>query len=93
MDIRYLNIFCFIDLKPRVAATLLPCLPAYIVFMCVRYTDMINNDIKVRSIIQSFLTATRKTIKKHGENLDYRALWLANMLRYFFCFCLYYYIL
>ncbi|EFX62120.1 hypothetical protein DAPPUDRAFT_337402 [Daphnia pulex] len=40
------------ELKPSVASTLLPGLPAYIIFMCVPHADYINSDEK----IQDFLT-------------------------------------
>jgi len=38
------------DLKPKMAAQMLPGLPAYIFFMMIRYTDHINNDDFVRQV-------------------------------------------
>jgi len=34
------------DLKPHVAVSLLPGLPAYILFMCIRHMEFINDDDK-----------------------------------------------
>ena len=39
------------DLKPHVAVSLLPGLPAYILFMCIRHMEFINDDDKLRSLL------------------------------------------
>ncbi|KAG8456838.1 hypothetical protein GDO86_002574 [Hymenochirus boettgeri] len=39
-----------IDLKPELTSSTVPCLPAYILFMCVRHADYINDDQKVHSL-------------------------------------------
>lgn len=44
---QYWVVYEIADLKPQVAITLLPGLPAYILFMCVRHTDFINDEEKV----------------------------------------------
>ncbi|XP_012285595.1 unconventional myosin-Va isoform X2 [Orussus abietinus] len=69
-----------IDLKPRVAVTLLPGLPAYILFMCIRHTDCINDDEKVRSLLTEYLNAVKRVMKKR-EDFESRVLWLSNNLR------------
>ncbi|XP_034943437.1 unconventional myosin-Va isoform X2 [Chelonus insularis] len=69
-----------IELKPKVAVTLLPGLPAYIVFMCIRHTDFINDDEKVRSLLTGYLNAVKRVIKKR-DDLDSAVLWLSNTLR------------
>ena len=69
------------DLKPRVASTLLPGLPAHIVFMCIRHADYINNDEKIKSFLTATITAVRRLIKKRHEDLDISALWLVNTCR------------
>ena len=43
------------ELKPRIAVHHLPGLPAYIIFMCIRYTDHLNDDNKVKVKIHSFM--------------------------------------
>ncbi|XP_033725756.1 uncharacterized protein LOC117315603 isoform X3 [Pecten maximus] len=71
----------FMDLKPKVAAGLLPGLPAYVLFMCVRHTDYINDDEKVRSLLTNSINSVRKCVKKHHGDLDRVTLWLANTCR------------
>ncbi|KAF2349500.1 Dilute domain [Trinorchestia longiramus] len=69
------------DLKPRIAVSLLPGLPAYILFMCIRHTDHINDDEKVRSLLNHTMTGIKRVIKKRHQDLDSTVLWLSNTLR------------
>lgn len=69
------------DLKPRTAVSLLPGLPAYILMMCIRHTDYINDDDKVRSLLTAIINTVKKLIKKKHEDLDTTVLWLSNVLR------------
>ncbi|XP_015519328.2 unconventional myosin-Va isoform X1 [Neodiprion lecontei] len=69
-----------IELKPRVAVTLLPGLPAYILFMCIRHTDFVNDDDKVKSLLTAYLNGVKRVIKKR-EDFEYSVLWLSNTLR------------
>ncbi|PNF43034.1 hypothetical protein B7P43_G08783 [Cryptotermes secundus] len=69
------------DLKPRVAVSLLPGLPAYILFMCIRHTDFANDDEKVRSLLTATINTIKKVIRKRHEDLDTTVLWLTNTLR------------
>ena len=62
---------------------MLPGLPAYILFMMVRYTDHINNDGWVRSLIQGAIGTIKKSIKKRGANdIEMNVMWLSNLLRF-----------
>ncbi|XP_015604628.1 unconventional myosin-Va isoform X2 [Cephus cinctus] len=79
-DIKLVIQHLVIDLKPRVAVTLLPGLPAYILFMCIRHTDCINDDDKVRTLLTGYLNAVKRVIKKR-EDFDSGVLWLSNTLR------------
>nr|CAD7430254.1 unnamed protein product [Timema monikensis] len=83
---------CDVDLKPRIAVTLLPGLPSYILFMCIRHTDFINDDEKVRSLLTATINAVKKVgayintftiqvIKRRHEDLETTILWLSNTLR------------
>jgi len=56
------------DLKPRVAAQMLPGMPAYVLFMLIRHLDHINDDKNVRSLIQTGISHIKKTIKKRGQS-------------------------
>ncbi|XP_062613392.1 unconventional myosin-Va-like isoform X4 [Saccostrea cucullata] len=69
------------DLKPKVAQGLLPGLPAYILFMCVRHTDYINDDEKVRTLLTNTINGIKKCVKKHNKELERVILWLANTCR------------
>jgi len=53
-----------LELKPRgVAVNLIPGLPAYILFMCVRHADYLNDDQKVRSLLTSTINSIKKVLK------------------------------
>jgi len=61
---------------------MLPGLPAYVLFMMIRYTDYVNNDELVRSLIQGAISMVKKVVKKKGMNdLEVKTLWLSNILR------------
>lgn len=45
------------------AAKELPGLPAYILFMCIRHTDYMNDDEKVRSLLTNTINAIKKVVK------------------------------
>lgn len=69
------------DLKPKVAQGLLPGLPSYLLFMCVRHTDYINDDEKVRTLLTNTINGIKKCVKKHSKELDRVIMWLANTCR------------
>ncbi|CAK9812577.1 Unconventional myosin-Va [Anthophora plagiata] len=79
-DINVIIRHLVIDLKPRVSVTLLPDLPAYILFMCIRHTDCINDDEKVRLLLTGYLNAVKRVVKKR-EDFDSSVLWFSNTLR------------
>ncbi|KAG5877915.1 hypothetical protein JTB14_011629 [Gonioctena quinquepunctata] len=70
-----------LELKPRTAVALLPGLPAYIIFMCVRHTDYINDEDKVRSLLSAFGNTVKKLIRKRHSDFETTTLWLSNTLR------------
>lgn len=55
--------FFITELEPKLAVTLTPGLPAYILFMCVRHADHINDDEKVKSLLTSALNGIKKVVK------------------------------
>ncbi|XP_041769194.1 unconventional myosin-Va isoform X4 [Anopheles merus] len=67
------------DLKPRVAVTLAPSLPAYVVFMCIRYTDLVNMDQLVRSLLTRFVQMIKR-LYRGANSVEVRVMWLANTL-------------
>lgn len=53
-----------VELKPRgVAVNLIPGLPAYILFMCLRHADYVNDDQKVRSLLTCTINSIKKILK------------------------------
>jgi len=74
------------ELKPRIAAQMLPGLPAYVMFMLIRHLDHINDDRSVRTLIQGAISHVKKTIKKRGQtDIELKTLWLSNTLRLLHC--------
>ncbi|XP_065086171.1 unconventional myosin-Vb isoform X2 [Ochlerotatus camptorhynchus] len=67
------------DLKPRVAVTLTTSLPAYVVFMCIRYTDLVNTDQHVRSLLTRFVQMIKRLYKLPNV-AEVRVMWLVNTL-------------
>lgn len=70
------------DLEPRVARTLLPALPGYIVFMCIRYTDIINDDDQVSKLLTGFIGCVKNIYRtRHDKQIEYRVMWFVNMIK------------
>ncbi|KAG7333549.1 hypothetical protein KOW79_003684 [Hemibagrus wyckioides] len=75
-----------LELKPRgVAVNLIPGLPAYILFMCLRHADYVNDDQKVRSLLTSIINSIKKILKKRGDDFETVSFWLANTCRFLHC--------
>ena len=52
-----------LELKPQVLAGTVPCLPAYILYMCIRHADYVNDDLKVHSLLTSTINGIKKVLK------------------------------
>ncbi|KAJ8247859.1 hypothetical protein GJAV_G00251350 [Gymnothorax javanicus] len=75
-----------LELKPRgVAVNFIPGLPAYIVFMCLRHADYLNDDQKVRSLLTSTINSIKKILKKRGDDFEVVSFWLSNTCRLLHC--------
>ncbi|XP_062860893.1 unconventional myosin-Va isoform X1 [Trichomycterus rosablanca] len=75
-----------LELKPRgVAVNLIPGLPAYILFMCLRHADYVNDDQKVRALLTSVINSIKKILKKRGDDFETVSFWLANTCRFLHC--------
>ncbi|XP_025829097.1 unconventional myosin-Va [Agrilus planipennis] len=70
-----------VELKPRTAVTLLPGLPAYIIFMCIRHTDYINDEEKVKALLSSFTNSVKRVVRKRNEDFETMVLWESNTIR------------
>uniref|UniRef100_A0A8C8BPS4 Myosin VB n=1 Tax=Otus sunia TaxID=257818 RepID=A0A8C8BPS4_9STRI len=73
------------DLKPQAVSATVPCLPAYILYMCIRHADYINDDQKVHSLLTSTINGVKKVLKKHNEDFEMTSFWLANTCRLLHC--------
>ncbi|XP_036432367.1 LOW QUALITY PROTEIN: unconventional myosin-Va [Colossoma macropomum] len=74
------------DLKPRgVAVSLIPGLPAYILFMCLRHADYTNNDQQVCTLLNSSINSIKNVLKKKGDDFETVSFWLANTCRLLHC--------
>ncbi|TKS85116.1 Unconventional myosin-Vb [Collichthys lucidus] len=51
------------DIRPNSVSATVPCLPAYILFMCIRHADYINDDQKVESLLTSTINSIKKVLK------------------------------
>uniref|UniRef100_A0A8C3USH4 Myosin VB n=1 Tax=Catharus ustulatus TaxID=91951 RepID=A0A8C3USH4_CATUS len=74
-----------LDLKPQAVSATVPCLPAYILFMCIRHADYINDDQKVHSLLTSTINGIKKVLKKHHDDFEMTSFWLANTCRLLHC--------
>ncbi|BES97844.1 MYSc [Nesidiocoris tenuis] len=70
-----------LELSPKIAITLLPGLPAYIIFMCIRYYDYQNDDSALHLTILAYTKKVTKLLKRKSNDIDCGILWLANTLR------------
>ncbi|XP_053334559.1 unconventional myosin-Vb isoform X1 [Clarias gariepinus] len=73
------------DMKPQLVSATVPCLPAYVLFMCIRHADYINDDNKVNSLLTSTINAIKKVLKKNCDDFDMTSFWLANTSRLLQC--------
>ncbi|XP_044212818.1 unconventional myosin-Vc [Thunnus albacares] len=75
-----------LDLKPKgVVVNMIPGLPAYILFMCVRHADYLNDDAKLKSLMNGIITAVKKVIMTHHKDFELLSFWLSNMYQLLNC--------
>uniref|UniRef100_A0A669F4F5 Myosin VC n=1 Tax=Oreochromis niloticus TaxID=8128 RepID=A0A669F4F5_ORENI len=66
-------------LKQRgVAVNMIPTLPAYILFMCIRHADYLNDDAKLKSLMNAIIGGVKKVIMSHQKDLEFLSFWLSN---------------
>uniref|UniRef100_A0A673C341 Unconventional myosin-Vb n=1 Tax=Sphaeramia orbicularis TaxID=375764 RepID=A0A673C341_9TELE len=70
---------------PSTVSATVPCLPAYILFMCIRHADYINDDQKVEALLTSTINAIKKVLKKNNDDFEMTSFWLANTSRLLHC--------
>jgi len=71
-------------LEPQTALKFPPHLPAYIVFMCVRYTDEVNDEQQVRSLLNGCMMTLKRIVKRAVSQHDVEILvmWMANVVKF-----------
>ncbi|XP_064411640.1 unconventional myosin-Vb [Latimeria chalumnae] len=74
-----------IDLKPQTVSATVPCVPAYLLFMCIRHADYLNDDQKVHSLLTSTINGIKKVLKRHNDDFQMTSFWLANTCRLLHC--------
>ncbi|XP_040983756.1 unconventional myosin-Vb-like [Aquila chrysaetos chrysaetos] len=73
------------DYKPQSSPGALPDLPAYILFLCFRHADHCCDEPRARSLLDAAINAIKRVMKKHSDDFDLVALWLANTCRLLNC--------
>jgi myosin-5 len=49
--------------------------------MCIRHTDYVNDEDKVKALLSAFTNSVKKVIRKRHEDFESTVLWLSNTLR------------
>ncbi|KMY92004.1 unconventional myosin-Va isoform X1 [Drosophila simulans] len=66
-------------LTPRTVVGLLPGFPAYLIFMCIRYTDLTNAEDDVRELLSKFVIQIKK-MHRTPHPIENRVIWLVNSI-------------
>ncbi|XP_022230994.2 unconventional myosin-Va isoform X2 [Drosophila obscura] len=66
-------------MTPRTVVGLLPGFPAYLIFMCIRYTDLTNADDDVRELLSKFVIQIKK-MHRNPHPIENRVIWLVNSI-------------
>ncbi|XP_044129759.1 unconventional myosin-Vc, partial [Bufo gargarizans] len=75
-----------LDIKPRgVVVNMIPGLPAHILFMCVRYTDYINDADRIKSLMNASINGIKQVIKEHADDFEMLSFWLSNVHHFLNC--------
>ncbi|KAI1889664.1 hypothetical protein AGOR_G00165270 [Albula goreensis] len=68
-----------LDLKPRgVVVNMIPGLAAHILFMCVRHADYLNDDAKLKSLMNAIISAIKQVVLDHQGDYEMLSFWLSN---------------
>ncbi|XP_062888632.1 unconventional myosin-Va-like [Mobula hypostoma] len=73
------------DLSPQLdALCALPTLPAFLLFMCIRHADHMNDEQKAYSLLTATLGGIKKVLKRNND-FETVAFWLSNTYRLLVC--------
>ncbi|XP_041967019.1 unconventional myosin-Va-like [Alosa sapidissima] len=74
------------EMRPRgVAVSMVPSLPAYILFMCLRHADFSNDDQRATKLLNSTINSIKGVMKRKGDNFEMVSFWLANTCCFLHC--------
>ncbi|XP_021234446.1 unconventional myosin-Vb-like isoform X2 [Numida meleagris] len=73
------------DYRPQSSPGALPELPAYVLFLCIRHADHCHDEPRACSLLDAAINAIKRIMKKHSDDFDVVALWLANACRLLNC--------
>ncbi|XP_009079888.1 PREDICTED: unconventional myosin-Vb-like, partial [Acanthisitta chloris] len=73
------------DLKPQTLSTSVPCLPAYIIYMCVRHADHICDEQKAHYLLTSTIHSIKQLLRRNSDDFEIASFWLANVCRLLNC--------
>uniref|UniRef100_A0AAQ5YCS6 Myosin VC n=1 Tax=Amphiprion ocellaris TaxID=80972 RepID=A0AAQ5YCS6_AMPOC len=75
-----------VDLKPKgVVVNMIPGLPAYILFMCVRHADYLNDEMKLKSLMNAIIGGIKKVIMSYHKDFELLSFWLSNTYQLLNC--------
>ncbi|XP_068595561.1 unconventional myosin-Vc [Brachionichthys hirsutus] len=75
-----------LDMKPRgVVVNMIPALPAYILFMCIRHVDYVNDEAKLKSLMDATIGAIKQVVLSHVKDFELLSFWLSNTFQLLNC--------
>ncbi|XP_047451958.1 unconventional myosin-Vc [Mugil cephalus] len=75
-----------LDLRPRgVVVNMIPNLPAFLLFMCVRHADYLNDGAKLKSLMNAIIGAVKKVIVSYHKDFELLSFWLSNTYQLLNC--------
>uniref|UniRef100_A0A8B9BG96 Unconventional myosin-Vb n=1 Tax=Anser brachyrhynchus TaxID=132585 RepID=A0A8B9BG96_9AVES len=73
------------DYRPQSSPGVLPELPAFLLFLCLRHADHCRDEPRARSLLDAAINAIKRVMKKHSDDFEVVALWLANTCQLLNC--------
>ncbi|XP_032059649.1 unconventional myosin-Vb-like [Aythya fuligula] len=73
------------DYRPQSSPGALPELPAFLLFLCLRHADHCRDEPRARSLLDAAINAIKRVMKKHSDDFEVVALWLANTCQLLNC--------
>ncbi|TNN00172.1 hypothetical protein fugu_011418 [Takifugu bimaculatus] len=68
-----------LELKPKgVVVNMIPGLPAYILFMCIRHADYLSDEAKLKSLMNAVIGAVKQVISSFQKDFELLSFWLSN---------------